>query len=54
MRDTKRHPDVEKAEGLIEDNHRFAASPVGPDMAGGIMFVLMVVCGIALRLLVFN
>ena len=54
MIDTRRHPDVEMAEGLIKDNHRFAAGPVGWEMAGAILLVVLVACGLALRLLVFG
>ena len=48
------HPEVEMAAGLVQGNHRFAASPVGIELAIGVVLAALILGGIAVRLFVFS
>jgi len=54
VKDTRRHPDVEMADGLAKDNPQFAIMPVGRELVAIIAVTILVVGAVAARLILFG
>jgi hypothetical protein len=54
MKDTRWRTEAEMAKGLVKDNQRFAAGPIGLELAIGIVLVALVIGAVVVRLLAFG